>query len=89
MTGPRIVHKGQKAVQGLLKPVGKQARVSQTAKDLLEDVRITSCQFGNATDATDIAQKFVNMQMRMYELASHIELLERQVYSGERIVMKF
>jgi len=75
--------------QAKLFPVGKRANVSQTAKDLIEDVRLEACKFGQAESAEDVEQHWVNMQMRMYDLASHIEFLERQVYSGERVVMKF
>jgi hypothetical protein len=85
----RIVHPGSSIAKAKLQPVGKQARVSQHAKDLLEDVRLEACKFGQATSAEEIEQHWVNMQMRMYDLASHIEMMERDAYAGPRTSMKF
>jgi len=89
MTHPRIVHKGSAVAQKALHPVGKQARVSQTSKELMEDLRQAACEFGAATAAEEVAQKFEKMQMRMYDLAYFIGTVEQQAGHDRDITMKF
>lgn len=89
MTGPRIVHRGSAVAQPKLLPVGKQVTLSNTAKELLEDFRLESCRFGQATDAKDIEKQWEKMQLRMYDLAYHISIMERAAGNDRSTVLKF
>ena len=85
----RIVHRGSAVAQPRIHPIGKQVRVSTTMQQLMDDFRQAACQFGMATDAKDVEAAFEKMQMRYYDLAYQVNLLEYMAGQTRDAVMKF
>lgn len=64
-------------------------KVSQSAYELLEDLRMAILEFAAAVSAADVEQKYVNMEMRRRELSVYVSSVEKWQGTEQSVVMQF